>query len=170
MNLIADKYQNKFSYTIKAWKEVKKGYTHLQNNCIAIAKITPCFENGKCVILQDLKNGYGAGTTELIVVLPNENVILLKFIFYFFNTAKFTKEGVKNFKGTAGQLRVSSDFISNLPIPLPPLEIQKQIVEILDFKFTALEKLEKETNASLEKLQRLKSSLLNLAFKGELIC
>ena len=55
MNLIADKYQNKFSYAIKTWKEVKKGYTHLQNNCIAIAKITPCFENGKCVILQDLK-------------------------------------------------------------------------------------------------------------------
>ena len=57
-----------------------------------------------------------------------------------------------------------------LPIPLPPLETQKQIVEILDFKFAALENLEKETNASLEKLQRLKSSLLNLAFKGELIC
>ena len=170
MNLIADKYQNKFSYTIKAWKEVKKGYTHLQNNCIAIAKITPCFENGKCVILQDLKNGYGVGTTELIVVLPNENVILLKFIFYFFNTAKFTKEGVKNFKGTAGQLRVSSDFISNLPIPLPPLETQKQIVEILDSKFAVLENLERETNASLEKLQRFKSSLLNLALKGELIC
>ena len=170
MNLIADKYQNKFSYTIKTWKEVKKGYTHLQNNCIAIAKITPCFENGKCVILQDLKNGYGAGTTELIVMLPNENIVLLKFVFYFFNTAKFTKEGVKNFKGTAGQLRVSSDFISNLQIPLPPIEIQKQIVEILDSKFATLENLEKETNASLEKLQKLKSSLLNLAFKGELIC
>ena len=55
-----------------------------------------------------------------------------------------------------------------LPISLPPLETQKQIVEILDFKFVALENLEKETNASLEKLQRLKSSLLNLAFKGEL--
>lgn len=170
MNLIADKYQNKFSYTIKTWKEVKKGYTHLQDNCIAIAKITPCFENGKCVILQDLKNGYGAGTTELIIVLPNENIIFLKFIFYFFNTAKFIKEGVKSFKGTAGQLRVSSDFISNLPIPLPPIETQKQIVEILDSKFATLDNLKKESNASLEKLQKLKSSILNLAFKGELIC
>lgn len=170
MNLVADKYQNKFSYTIKTWKEVKKGYTHLQNNCIVIAKITPCFENGKCVILQGLKNGYGAGTTELIVILPNENIILLKFIFYFFSTTKFTKEGIKSFKGTAGQLRVSSDFISKLPIPLPPLQTQKQIVEILDSKFAALENLEKETNASLEKLQKLKSSLLNQAFKGELIC
>ncbi|WP_334086896.1 restriction endonuclease subunit S, partial [Helicobacter typhlonius] len=124
MNLIADKYQNKFSYEIRKWSEVKKGYTHLQNRCIAIAKITPCFENGKCVILQDLKNGYGAGTTELIVVLADENKILPKFVFYFFNTTNFTKEGVKNFKGTAGQLRISKDFITNLQIPLPPLATQ----------------------------------------------
>ncbi|WP_300762179.1 restriction endonuclease subunit S [Helicobacter sp. UBA3407] len=169
MNLIADKYQNKFSYEIRKWSEVKKGYTHLQNRCIAIAKITPCFENGKCVILQDLKNGYGAGTTELIVVLADENKILPKFVFYFFNTTNFTKEGVKNFKGTAGQLRISKDFITNLQIPLPPLATQNQIVRILEFKFAHLEKLEQFVNESLENLQRLKSSLLNQAFKGELV-
>ncbi|WP_334089498.1 restriction endonuclease subunit S [Helicobacter typhlonius] len=170
MNLIADKYQNKFSYEIRKWSEVKKGYTHLQNRCIAIAKITPCFENGKCVILQDLKNGYGAGTTELIVVLADENKILPKFVFYFFNTTNFTKEGVKNFKGTAGQLRISKDFITNLQIPLPPLATQNQIVQILESKFTHLDNLAQFVNASLENLQRLKSSLLNQAFKGELIC
>lgn len=58
MNLILDKFQNKFSYETKIWKNIKKGYTHFQNNCIALAKITPCFENGKCVILDNLKNGY----------------------------------------------------------------------------------------------------------------
>ncbi|WP_334096634.1 restriction endonuclease subunit S [Helicobacter typhlonius] len=152
MNLIADKYQNKFSYEIRKWSEVKKGYTHLQNRCIAIAKITPCFENGKCVILQDLKNGYGAGTTELIVVLADENKILPKFVFYFFNTTNFTKEGVKNFKGTAGQLRISKDFITNLQIPLPPLATQNQIVQILESKFTHLDNLAQFVNASLENL------------------
>ncbi|WP_334092956.1 restriction endonuclease subunit S, partial [Helicobacter typhlonius] len=169
MNLIADKYQNKFSYEIRKWSEVKKGYTHLQNRCIAIAKITPCFENGKCVILQDLKNGYGAGTTELIVVLADENKILPKFVFYFFNTTNFTKEGVKNFKGTAGQLRISKDFITNLQIPLPPIATQNQIVQILESKFTHLDNLAQFVNVSLENLQRLKSSLLNQAFKGELV-
>lgn len=141
----------------------------MQNRCIAIAKITPCFENGKCVILQDLKNGYGAGTTELIVVLADENKILPKFVFYFFNTTNFTKEGVKNFKGTAGQLRISKDFITNLQIPLPPLATQNQIVQILESKFTHLDNLAQFVNASLENLQRLKSSLLNQAFKGELV-
>ena len=68
--------KNKFSYKIKNWKDVKKGYTHLKNNCIAIAKITPCFENGKCVILRNLKNDYGAGTIELIILLPNSKKLL----------------------------------------------------------------------------------------------
>lgn len=57
-----------------------------------------------------------------------------------------------------------------LPIPLPPLATQNQIVQILESKFAHLEKLEQFVNASLENLQRLKSSLLNQAFKGELIC
>ncbi|WP_334092850.1 MULTISPECIES: restriction endonuclease subunit S [Helicobacter] len=57
-----------------------------------------------------------------------------------------------------------------LPIPLPPLATQNQIVQILESKFAHLEKLEQFVNASLENLQKLKSSLLNQAFKGELIC
>ncbi|WP_220271898.1 restriction endonuclease subunit S [Helicobacter sp. MIT 01-3238] len=89
MNLILDKFQNKFSYETKIWKNIKKGYTHLQNNCIALAKITPCFENGKCVILDDLKNGYGAGTTEIIILLPNTQKVFIKYIFYFLNTQNF---------------------------------------------------------------------------------
>lgn len=168
MNLIADKYQNKFSYEIRKWSEVKKGYTHLQNHCIAIAKITPCFENGKCVILQDLKNGYGAGTTELIVVLADENKILPKFVFYFFNTTNFTKEGVKNFKGTAGQLRISKDFIANLQIPLPPLETQKAIVEKLENAFAHIDEAVRHLKAVQTNIPRLKSSLLHSAFSGKL--
>lgn len=168
MNLIADKYQNKFSYEIRKWSEVKKGYTHLQNHCIAIAKITPCFENGKCVILQDLKNGYGAGTTELIVVLADKNKILQKFIFYFFNTTSFTKEGVKNFKGTAGQLRISKDFITNLQIPLPPLEVQKAIVEKLENAFAHIDEAVRHLKSVQTNIPRLKSSLLHCAFSGKL--
>ncbi|WP_297577890.1 restriction endonuclease subunit S [uncultured Helicobacter sp.] len=168
MNLIADKYQNKFSYEIRKWSEVKKGYTHLQNHCIAIAKITPCFENGKCVILQDLKNGYGAGTTELIVVLADKNKILQKFIFYFFNTTSFTKEGVKNFKGTAGQLRISKDFITNLQIPLPPLATQKLIVEKLENAFAHIDEAVRHLKSVQTNIPRLKSSLLHCAFSGKL--
>ena len=89
--------------------------------------------------------------------------------FMAFQIKKEASQFIINSRGTTIS-GITKDTLKKLKLKIPHLETQKQIVEILDFKFTALEKLEKETNASLEKLQRLKSSLLNLAFKGELIC
>ena len=168
MNLISDKFQNKFSYKIKNWKDVKKGYTHLQNNCIALAKITPCFENGKCVILRNLKNGYGAGTTELIILLPNSKKIIIEYIFYFMNTQHFIEQGKRNFKGSVGQLRIGTDFVSNFKIPIPNIETQKEIVSILDKKFKVMDEIERLNNENIENLLLLKKSLLKEAFSGKL--
>ena len=169
MNLILDKFQNKFSYEIKKWKDIKKGYTHLQNNCIALAKITPCFENGKCVILRNLKNGYGAGTTELIIILPNSKKIIIEYIFYFMNTQYFMEQGKRNFKGSVGQLRIGTDFITNFKIPIPPIEIQKEIVSILDKSFKSMDEIEILNNENINNLLLLKKSLLKEAFSGRLI-
>ena len=173
MNLILDKFQNKFSYEIKNWKDIKKGYTHLQNNCIALAKITPCFENGKCVILRNLKNGYGAGTTELIILLPNSEEVLIEYVFYFINTQYFIEQGKRNFRGTAGQLRISTNFVSNFSIPLPPLEEQNRIVNKLNELMPLIEeyeKLEVELNELDKKFpEQLKKSILKEAFDGKLI-
>ncbi|TXJ35456.1 restriction endonuclease subunit S [Brachyspira aalborgi] len=173
MNLILDKFQNKFSYEIRKWKNIKKGYTHFKNNCIALAKITPCFENGKCVILKDLKNGYGAGTTELIILLPNLEKVIVEYIFYFLNTQYFQEQGKRNFKGTAGQLRISYNFVSDFPIPLPPIEEQKRIVNKLNQLMPLIEEYEEKENKlnELDKKfpERLKKSILKEAFDGKLI-
>lgn len=173
MNLILDKFQNKFSYEIRKWKNIKKGYTHFKNNCIALAKITPCFENGKCVILKDLKNGYGAGTTELIILLPNLEKVIVEYIFYFLNTQYFQEQGKRNFKGTAGQLRISYNFVSDFPIPLPPIEEQKRIVNKLNQLMPLIEEYEEKENKlnELDKKfpERLKKSILKEAVEGKLI-
>lgn len=173
MNLILDKFQNKFSYEIRKWKNIKKGYTHFKNNCIALAKITPCFENGKCVILKDLKNGYGAGTTELIILLPNLEKVIVEYIFYFLNTQYFQEQGKRNFKGTAGQLRISYNFVSDFPIPLPPIEEQKRIVNKLNQLMPLIEEYKEKENKlnELDKKfpERLKKSILKEAFDGKLI-
>lgn len=41
MALINDGFQNSFSYEIRRWGEIKKGFTHFMNEDIGIAKITP---------------------------------------------------------------------------------------------------------------------------------
>lgn len=60
------------SFEIKKWRDIKKGFTHFADGDIGIAKITPCFQNRKSVIFRDLKNGYGAGTTEPIHCSSNK--------------------------------------------------------------------------------------------------
>ena len=135
MALIADSCQNTFTYELKLWKEVKGGFTHLCDNSVAFAKISPCFENGKSFVVKNLKNGYGAGTTELIVLLPY-SPLLKEYVFYCVNSAFFVNQALKTFKGTAGQQRLNMDFVENFTIPLPPLQEQEYITQTLDTLFT----------------------------------
>ena len=131
MALIADSCQNTFTYELK----FKGGFTHLCDNSVAFAKISPCFENGKSFVVKNLKNGYGAGTTELIVLLPY-NPLLKEYVFYCVNSAFFVNQALKTFKGTAGQQRLNMDFVENFTIPLPPLKEQEHIAQTLDTLFT----------------------------------
>jgi len=94
---------------------------------VLLAKITPCFENGKSGIAKNLINGIGFGSSEYIVLRASEK-ILPDFIYYFISSEKFKNLGKNNMTGSAGQQRITKDFVTEYKIPLPPLEIQKQIV------------------------------------------
>ena len=78
MPLISDAFSNVHTSEVKKWGNIKKGYTHFCNEDIGIAKITPCFENRKSVIFNNLKNGVGAGTTELYILRNNKTGLMDK--------------------------------------------------------------------------------------------
>ncbi len=128
MTLIFDGFQNKHAFNVKKWGEIKQGFTHLANNDIGVAKITPCFENRKSVIFSNLPNKIGAGTTELHIIRPYCNIIP-EYILALCKTDYFIINGVKNFTGTAGQQRINSQFVRDLMIPLPPIQEQYRIVQ-----------------------------------------
>lgn len=132
MALVDDGYRNNHSFEVKQWKNVKKGFTHFTNGDIGVAKITPCFQNRKSVIFRNLKNGYGAGTTELSVVRIVNDLVSREFLLWFFKSSYFIENGMKSFTGTAGQQRIHKDYIANCLLPLPPLAEQKRIVEKLE--------------------------------------
>ena len=132
MALIQDGFGNTHSFETRKWKDVKRGYTHFATGDIAVAKITPCFQNRKSVIFHDLENGYGAGTTELSIIRVINCTIFPKYLLWFFKTAHFISNGVRSFTGTAGQQRIHKDFLANCLVPLPPLAEQKRIVEKIE--------------------------------------
>ena len=141
MTLIDEGYGNHHSFELKKWSSIKKGFTHFANNDVVIAKITPCFQNRKSAIVSNLPNGYGAGTTELHVLRANPGDICLKFYLYLFKTQNFIQEGVKAFSGTAGQQRISTEYLKNYFIPIPPLAEQRRIVAKLEELLKQVEKL-----------------------------
>lgn len=173
MSCVMDGFRNQHTSEIKTWKEIKKGFTHFAEGDIGVAKITPCFQNRKSVIFRNLKNRYGAGTTELTVVRTISNTMLPEFLLWFFKTPHFITNGVKSFTGTAGQQRIHKDYLSMCLIPLPPLAEQHRIVakieEILplvDRYAAAYEKLER-FNAKFP--EDMKKSILQYAIQGKLV-
>ena len=111
--------------------EVSKGYTSFEDGDVLFAKITPCMENGKTALAQNLTNGIGRGSTEFHVLRPGSHA-LGEYVYHFVRQARFRDEAKRNFTGTAGQQRVPKSFLENALIPLPPLDEQRRIVGILN--------------------------------------
>ena len=130
-------YQNRFEYTCRKWKDVKKGFTHLAEGDVAFAKITPCFQNRKSMIVKSVKNGFATGTTELIVLRPYADTIEPKYLLWFCKSSYFIDDA--KMKGTAGQQRVTVDYTPNKLIPLPPKDEQKRINSRIMELFNALQ-------------------------------
>ena len=123
--------------------EVRNGFTFFKNGDVLVAKITPCFENGKGAFVEGMKNEIGFGSTEFHVLRANSEILLNRFLYHLVSDKKFRKIGARFMTGSAGQRRVSKHYLENFKIPLPPLETQKQIVTKLsavqDYKIQLLE-------------------------------
>ena len=105
-----------------------KGYTKFKDNDVIFAKITPCMQNGKCAVVKDLKEGFGMGSTEFHVFRSIINEAKPEYLHSLLRTMRLRKAAMNYFTGSSGQQRVSSEFIENLYIPLPPLSVQEEIV------------------------------------------
>ncbi len=134
---IADGYSNEFIFESKLWGDIKKGFTHFADGDIVVAKISPCLENRKSVIVTSLPNGIGAGTTELFVF--RSQCVLPEYGLYFFKSDSFINNCAGTFNGVVGQQRVSKSIIENIKFPLSPLSEQRRIVDAVHKVFAKLD-------------------------------
>ena len=146
--------------------KVKKGYTYFKDGDVLFAKITPCMENGKSAIAENLINGIGFGSTEFHVLRPSTN-ILSKWLYFYIRQPWFREEARRHFTGTAGQQRVPQEFLERTEIPLPSPPEQTKIVAYLDNLRKKVDKLKKIQEEQLKNLEELKKSILAKAFKGK---
>lgn len=151
----------------KTLDEVSKGYTWFINGDVVFAKITPCMQNGKSAIAQNLLNGTGFGSTEFHVI-RSKGQVLPEWIHFLVRTKGFREDAADHFKGTAGQQRVPQVFLENKKIPIPPLHEQYRLVAYLESLQSKVSLFIKEQAEMEMQLAAFMPSILDTAFKGEL--
>ena len=148
--------------------EVAGSYTYFADGDVLLAKITPCFENGKLGIADKLTNGIGFGSSEYIVFRPSPAVDK-EWLYYFLSRESFRTEGAERMSGAVGHKRISKDFIESYPIPVPPLPEQHRIVAILDEAFDGIATAKANAEKNLQNVRALFESHLQSVFteRGE---
>lgn len=147
-------------------EEVYKGFTYFKDDDVVVVKITPCFENGKGALMQDLKNGVGFGTTEFHVLRSKDTDTLNPvWLHQLTRSKRFRLYGEMQMTGSAGQKRIPKLFIENYRIILPPISLQNQFADYVQ----AIEEQKSKLQTSLDELQTLFDALMQDAFSGNLL-
>ncbi|WP_279453945.1 restriction endonuclease subunit S [Aeromonas veronii] len=148
--------------------DVAGSYTYFANGDVLLAKITPCFENGKLGIAHNLINGIGFGSSEYFVIRPCHE-ISAEYLYYFLLQESFREEGAKSMTGAVGHKRVAKEFLEAHRIPIPPLPEQQRIVAILDEAFEAIAAARANAEQNRQNARALFESYLQSVFnqRGE---
>lgn len=146
-------------------REVFSGFTYFQKGDVVIAKITPCFENGKGAWLSELETSHGFGTTELHVIRPT--VVMGGFLYSVLNSKAFLSIGEKFMVGSAGQKRVSTAFLANFPMAVPSMDEQAQIVSHIAEVSAKIDDAIAIKESQIAALKEYRTSLINAAVTGK---
>ncbi|MDD2744103.1 MAG: restriction endonuclease subunit S [Rhodocyclaceae bacterium] len=152
----------------KPLEDVSGSYTYFADGDVLLAKITPCFENGKLGIADTLMNSIGFGSSEYIVFRPSPELDK-EWLYYFLSRQSFREEGATQMSGAVGHKRVSKEFIESYPIPIPHLPEQHRIVALLDEAFAGIATAKANAEKNLQNARALFESHLQSVFteRGE---
>jgi type I restriction enzyme S subunit len=115
----------------RPYRQISKGYTPFRSGDVLLAKITPCFENGK-IALATTSTEYAFGSTEFHVIRSRKDKLDSQYLLHFLRQMRIRIDGESKMTGSAGQKRVPRSFLEELVIPLPNRDEQRRIATILD--------------------------------------
>jgi len=146
---------------LKPGEEIQSNKIVLTKDCILFARLNP--RKGRIWKVKIKKDHKNIASTEFVPFSPKPDMNLD--YLYWVLKAKILPEAQENISGTTkSRERVSKNFLSNLSIPLPPIELQKEFAQIIE----EFEKKREEMQRTLEILESLFKLLQKKAFTGEL--
>jgi type I restriction enzyme S subunit len=145
---------------VRTMRDLNSGYKQFRRDDVIFARITPCMQNGKTAMGDDLPTEYGYGSTEFHVIRPGETVTAT-WLHQIFRTATFKAEAARHFAGTAGQQRVPASFLREVVVPVPSVEDQRSVVARLDLISQKGRELAKCHAGQDARFRALEASVLN---------
>ena len=150
-----------------AISSVWNGFTYFRRGDVIVAKITPCFENGKGACLDTLLTEVGFGSTEFHVLRAGSSMTAC-FLYRITTLPDFRRLGADAMTGAAGQQRVPESFVANFIAPLPPLPEQTAIVRFLDYIDRRIRRYIRAKQKLIKLLEEYKQVLIHQAVRGKI--
>ncbi len=149
--------------------EVAAGsYNYFREDDVLLAKVTPCFENGKKALARGLINGVGFATSEVHVFRPTPGKLDARFLMYLFSSEDFRAEGMKSMTGAGGLKRVSDTAILNYRPHVIDVDLQRKVADFLDREMGVFEVIKDRTKASIDRLREYRAALITAAVTGQI--
>ena len=142
--------------------QLRQGFSCFEDGDVVVAKITPCFENGKGALVGKIPHGVAFGTTELHVLRPLRGCVR-EYLFYLTLAEHFRQGGVAEMYGAGGQKRVPAAFLGNTVQTLPAEEEQRRIVAFLAGETAGLDALTGKQLSLIERVREKRGALITRA-------
>ncbi len=167
MQFLGTRYRDRMAFEERPWGEIKKAYVHFQPRDVIVAKVTPCFENGKAGVAPPLPNSIGAGSSEFCVFRPAQGVDE-RYLLAWLSTDDFRRRATVAMTGSVGLKRVPKEVFLSEQIPLAPEAEQKRIADKLDTVLTRVDAVNTRLARVAPLLKRFRQSVLAAATSGRL--
>ena len=169
METLADGKGGLDASVTRALNEVIGGsYNYFAEGDVLLAKVTPCFENGKKAVAHGLSNGIGFATSEVHVIRPDSRKLDADFLCYLLSSKGFQTEGIQSMTGAGGLRRVSERAILDHSPVVTDLEAQRTIAAFLDRETARIDSLMEKKRRLLELLDEKRAALVTAAVVGQI--
>lgn len=167
MQYLGTRFRASMGYEDRKWGDIKKAYVHFQSRDVIVAKVTPCFENGKAGVVPEVPNGIGAGSSEFCVFRPAQGIDE-RYLLAWLSTEDFRRRATVAMTGSVGLKRVPKDVFLSEELLLAPECEQRRIADKLDTVLTRVDALNDRLARITPLLKRFRQSVLAAATSGRL--
>jgi type I restriction enzyme S subunit len=123
---------------------------------------------GVCASVPHLDCDYAYPDKIIRCRLKDGNVVLSKYLQYYFNQGNALKSIRKMIKTTSGQNGIAGSDLKKLNVLMVNPEMQRKVVDFIEQKISLSNKIEKTVNNALIQADAMRQSILKKAFEGGL--